>query len=162
LKPEINKATWPLRSLLALLLAVCSWQFSATARAQTAITFDSEFGSGSSRTASSTPTKGREHAKAFGVDGIDCITADDVDEEPLQICEDSSDPTNDPELSESALADKATIPSRDDQDLPHFAGTGFDAATLRTPHIGLILPLPVHCFYCLHEHIRERAPPFAS
>jgi hypothetical protein len=37
--------------------------------------------------------------------------------------------------------------------------TALDAVTLRTPRIVPILLFRVHCFYCLHKHTRERAPP---
>ena len=93
------------------------------------------------------------------IDGLDCITADNIDEEPVQICDDSSDPMGDSDLSESASADKAVIPSRDDQGPPHFAVASVDLVTLRAPGTIRIPLLTVHCFYCLHEHIRERAPP---
>ena len=77
----------------------------------------------------------------------------------MQVCDDSSDPMQDSDLSESVWADRATIPSRDDQGPPHFADIGFDAATPRAPEINPALLAETRSFYCLHKHIRERAPP---
>ena len=111
----------------------------------------------------STPTESREHANAFGVDGIDCITADDpTQEEPVQVCDDSSDPMQDSDLSESVWADRAVIPSRTNTKPLQLAETSFGAVTLHDEYdLGNapILLLVTHCFYSLHEHIRERAPP---
>ena len=93
------------------------------------------------------------------IDGIDCITADDTQEEPVQVCEDSSDPMQDSDLSESVWADKAVIPSRTNKKPLQLAETRFAPVTLHDLGNAPILLLVTHCFYSLHEHIRERAPP---
>ncbi len=45
------------------------------------------------------------------------------------------------------------------QDAPHLCILDLDAVTLRTPEVIRLLHVPVRCFYCVHECIRERAPP---
>jgi hypothetical protein len=98
-------------------------------------------------------------ASAIGVDGIDCITADNASEGPLQIADNSSDPAND--LDEISLPsnDKATIPSRNDQTTPQFTTTAIDAIALRQPGLVPAFLLSAHSSFCLCEHLRERAPP---
>ena len=94
-----------------------------------------------------------------GVDGLDCITAYEADDAPLQICEDSSDPWND--LDEISLPsdDRAVIPSRDDQATPQFTTTTLDASALYQPGFVPAFLFSTHSSFCLHEHLRERAPP---
>jgi len=109
---------------------------------------------------SSTPTESREHAKAFGVDGIDCITADDSDEEPLQVVADKSAGwPNDSDLGPSVSVDRATLPTRTNKKPIHFSETHFEVVTVHDLVADPILLFPIHCFYSVHEHIRERAPP---
>jgi hypothetical protein len=108
-----------------------------------------------------TPTH-QSSVSVSSIDGIDCITADDiaaVSEEPVQVCDDPSDSPNAPDQGTSLSADKASIPSRPNQSPSHFADTGFCALAQSPPAITLVFLIPVHCFYSLHEHIRERAPP---
>jgi hypothetical protein len=128
---EIRVIRGPILSLVAV---VCSLQFASSARAQTPLT-------------------------SPGLDGLDCITAYDSDEAPLQICEDSSDPWND--LDEISLPsnDRAVIPSRDDQTTPHFTTTTLDAIALHQPGIIPAFLFSSHSSFCLCEHLRERAPP---
>ena len=83
-----------------------------------------------------------------------------ADQEPLLVCDDSSDPINDSDLSAAAAADKAVLPSRTNKKPLQLAETSFDAVILHDLGAVPILLLPVHCFYSLHEHIRERAPPY--
>ena len=45
------------------------------------------------------------------------------------------------------------------QDAPQLCIVDLDAVTLRTPEVIRLLHVPVRCFYCLHECIRERSPP---
>lgn len=120
-----------------------------------------------------TPTDSRELAagrvrptggdgKDFGVDGLDCITADDSDEEPLQAADDSSGLPDNPEQTLSLWIDRARVPSRDDQ--------GSDAillSDLRFPlsQIGsaaLANFSVTHCPSWIDPHIQERAPPRPS
>jgi len=107
----------------------------------------------------STSASAQPLTKAPGIDGLDCITAYS-EEEPLQICEDSSDPWND--LDEISLPsnDRAVIPSRDDQSTPHFTTTTVTAIALHQPGIIPAFLLPTDISSSLREHIRERAPPF--
>jgi hypothetical protein len=132
-------------SAFALLLAL-SFQFSTSAQASFAATNSS-------------------------VDGIDCITSDNniafdniasenEKKQPAQDRNDPSDSTGDLDDSDVGLDNlTAANSSRPDQDPLHFAGTHLDAVTLRAPGITRIPLLTVPCFYCLHDHIRERAPP---
>ena len=132
--------------LLPLALLLASWQFSVSA----------------------TPTKSRDYAKAIplansfgvGVDGIDCITSENQEKQPSRDSNNSPEPARDIDESESGpVGLEADSSSRNDQDTSPFSVTGIDAVTLRAPGIIRIPLLPVNCFYCLHEHIRERAPP---
>jgi hypothetical protein len=129
-------------SFVILAVASCSFFFSATSHAAT--TPD-----GSAYILTASP----------GLDGIDCITAYDTDEAPMQICEDSSDPWND--LDEISLPsnDKATIPSREDQTTPQFTTTTLDAIAIDQPGIIPAFLFSTQSSFCLCEHLRERAPP---
>ena len=95
------------------------------------------------------------------IDGINCITADYTEEKPLQVTDNSSELPDNPERDASVWEDKASTPSRPEKDLPQLPGRSFDAATLPSLEIAPLLLLGTHSFYCLHEHIRERAPPVA-
>lgn len=133
------KTSLRIKSLLPLALLVASCQFCASALGQTVIISPDVVFSRSVDGASLFPQK-----------------------EEGQPSQDSapSDSTSDIDDSDGGLDDlSADLSTRDDQDTPHFSVTGLDAVTLRTPRIVPILLFPVHCFYCLHEHIRERAPP---
>ena len=70
------------------------------------------------------------------------------------------DSTTDLDDSDGGLDDfDADTSTRSYQDTPLFSVTGLDAVTLRAPGIIPVLLLPIHCSYCLRDHIRERAPP---
>jgi len=96
------------------------------------------------------------------VDGIDCVTAYEADDAPLQICEDSSDPWND--LDEISLPEEKNglIPSRNDQATPQFSTTTVNAIALHQPGLVPAFLLSTHSSFCLCEHLRERAPPRLS
>src|SRR5207244_1420 len=98
------------------LLLLASLPFAVSARAMT--TADG----------SSTPTESREHAKAFGVDGLDCITEDDADEEPLQVvvADRSAGWPNPTDNGPSVSVDRATLPTRTNKKPLHFAETRFE------------------------------------
>jgi hypothetical protein len=134
-------------SVFALLL-VAFLQFPSSAKAQALV-----------NAGSSTPTTGREHAMAIGVDGLDCITSYDVVEEPAQVCDNSPNPWND--LDEICLStdDKAVIPTRSTKETPQTTGTTVDTIALRRPGIVPAFLFSTHSSDSLHEHIRERAPP---
>lgn len=93
------------------------------------------------------------------IDGIECITAEDPHEEPLQVADKSADWPNDSDQGPSMSVDRATIPSRHDQGPPQFSITRLEVVAQREPGMTPVFSLLVHCFYSLHEHIRERAPP---
>lgn len=121
-----------------------SWQFAASARAAT------------------TPD-GNAYllvAASSSIDGIDCITADDAEEELLQVVADKSAGwPNDSDNGPSVSADRATVPTRTNKKPLHFAETHFEVVTIQELAADPVLLFPVHCFYSVHEHIRERAPP---
>jgi hypothetical protein len=70
------------------------------------------------------------------------------------------DSTTDLDDSDGGLDDfNEDTSTRNYQDTPLFSVTGLHAVTLRAPGIIPVLLLPIHCSYCLRDHIRERAPP---
>ena len=134
------KASSRIKSLLPLALLVASWQFATSALGQTVIISPDVVASRS-------------------IDGAGCIVPENGEGQPSQ---DSAPPdsSSDIEDSNADLHDLSADPSmRNDPDTPHFSVTGVGAGATRMPRIVRALLLPVHCFYCLHEHIRERAPP---
>ena len=154
------KASSRIKSSLPLALLVASCQFATSALGQTVIISQDVVAD------RSTPTKSREHANAIplanafgvGVDGPGCIMPENEEGQPSQ---DSAPPDSscDIEDSNADLDDVSADPSmRNDQDTPHFSVTGVGAGATHMPGIVPILLVPVHCFYCLHAHIRERAP----
>jgi hypothetical protein len=146
------KTSLRIKSLLPLALLVAAWQFSASALGQTVIISPDVVAS------SSTPTKSREHTNASGVDCANLVPQNE-EGQPFRnsVPPDSS---SDIDVSDTDLDDvSADLSARNDQDPPHFSVTSLDAGATRTPRIVPILLFPVHCFYCLHAHIRERAPP---
>jgi hypothetical protein len=93
-------------------------------------------------------------------DGLDCITAYDiVEEEPLQTCDRSSGWPNNSGCGPSVSVDRATIPTRTNKKPIHFAETHFQIVTVHEIAADPVFLFPIHCFYTVHEHIRERAPP---
>jgi hypothetical protein len=98
-------------------------------------------------------------AAVASIDGFDCITAYEVEEEPAQVCDISPDPWNDLDEISAALNDKAVIPSRYDQETPHFTGTIVDSISLRPPGFVPAFLFLAHSSDSLPEHICERAPP---
>lgn len=125
-----------IRGLILFVALVCSLQFASSAKAQTPLT-------------------------SPGLDGLDCITAIDPDDAPLQICEDSSDLPNDFDEISLPLNDRAVLPSRYDQGTPQTTGTTFATITLRQPGIVPAFLLSTQSSDSLREHLRERAPPLA-
>jgi hypothetical protein len=98
-------------------------------------------------------------ASPGSIDGIDCITANDVNDEPLQICEDSSDPWNDLDEISPPSDDKATLPSRDDHLFSSFRLPPSSFSLTRSVGTIPAFLFSTHASFCLHEHLRERAPP---
>ena len=127
-----------------MLAVVCSWQLAASANAQPIATAPG----------------------ISSIDGTDCIASLSEEKQPSQDSNNSpaspSSPDSSSDLDDSdvslddLIADTST---RNDHDTPYFSVAGLDAVTLRAPGVTPVLLLPVPCFYCLHEHIRERAPP---
>jgi len=128
-------------SILPLLAVVCFLQFPSSAQAQTELGSPGFFASHSS------------------VDGIDCITADDADEEALVVADNSSGLPNDFDLTAGPCADKADIPSRSNQVAPETTTTALKPITLRPPGFVPAFLFPAHSSDSLPEHLRERAPP---
>ena len=93
------------------------------------------------------------------IDGINCITADYTEEEPLQVTDNSSDWPDNPEQDLSVWVGKATIPTRTDTRPLHFADSRFEAVTLHLLRTVPVFLRPTQCFYFLPGQIRERAPP---
>ena len=127
-----------------VLLAVASCWFFSSATTHAATNAD-----GTAYTLTASP----------GVDGIDCITAYETDDAPLQVCENSPDPWNDLDEISLPSENKATIPSRDDQATPDFTTTTLNVIALHQPGIIPAFLLSTHSSFCLCEHLRERAPP---
>jgi hypothetical protein len=95
-------------------------------------------------------------------DGIDGITLENQEKQPAPDggnFPNSSDSTSDIDDSDGGLDDLSADTAHNYQDTPLFSVTGRDAVTRGKSRIVPILLFRVHCFYCLHEHIRERAPP---
>ena len=93
------------------------------------------------------------------IDGIDCVTSYDADEEALVVDNSSGLPNDLDEISLPAGA-KAVIPSRNDHVFSSF--TLHTSSFFLTPSLSFLrLGQPVRSPYnsSLHEHIRERAPP---
>lgn len=80
-------------------------------------------------------------------------------EEPIQLCANFPNPWND--LDEISLPsdDEAVIPSRDDQETPHFTTTTLDSVALHQPGFVPAFLFPTYFSQSLREQIRERAPP---
>jgi len=115
----------------------CCFQFASSAKAQAAV----------------------NSPAVASIDGLDCITAYDADDAPFQICEDTSDPWND--LDEISLPEenKAIIPPRNDH-----LFSSFRLHPSSFPLTRSVGTIPAFLFstqssFCLHEHLRERAPP---
>jgi len=108
----------------------------------------------------------RQHSPAFAatsIDGIDCITADDADDAPLQVAvvdKSAGWPKND-DNGPRVSVDRANLPTRTNKASVHFATHRIEGRSVRTPDVTPIFLLRVRWFYCLHEHIRERAPPLS-
>jgi hypothetical protein len=94
-----------------------------------------------------------------GLDGIDCITAFDVEEDSTQVCDNTPNPWNDVDEIALPLEDKAVIPSRNDQGTPYFTTTTLDSIALTQPGLVPAFLFSVHSSDSLREQIRERAPP---
>src|SRR5205085_3467192 len=123
----------------------------------------------------------RAMSTSGSVDGIDCITSYDppsvaaatysesfreqavvagAGEEPLRVVADKSAGwPNDSDNGPSVSVDRATLPTRTNKKPIHFSGTRFEVVTVHELATDPILLFPIHCFYSVHEHIRERAPP---
>ena len=120
-------------SIFPLVAVVCSFSFSSSVTAQTL-------------------------ANPPALDSFDCITADDLEEKPTQICENSPVPWNDLDEISLPMNDKAVIPSRYGQSTPQTTGTTLAPITLQPGLVPAFL-FPAHSSDSAPEHIHERAPP---
>ena len=93
------------------------------------------------------------------ITGFDCITADAADEQPVQVADKSSQYPDSSDFGPSISVDRATLPARTNKKPIHFSETHFELVIIHELPSEAVLLFPIHCFYCLHEHIRERAPP---
>jgi hypothetical protein len=93
------------------------------------------------------------------VDGFNCITAYEVEEEPAHVCDNAPNPWNDLDEISLPLEDKAVIPSRFDQETPRFTTTTLDPFALRPPGFVPAFLFPNDSSDSPPDHIRERAPP---
>jgi hypothetical protein len=123
-------------SILPLVAVICFSSFSNSAKAQ-ALT----------------------NANAPAIDGIDCITAYDAEEDSTQVCDNSPNPWNDLDEISLPLNDKAVIPSRSGQETPRTTTTTVAPITLRQPGFVPAFLFSTYSSDALREQIRERAPP---
>jgi len=93
------------------------------------------------------------------IDGFNCITAYEVEEDPTHVCDNSPNPWNDLDEISLPSEDKAVIPSRFDQETPRFTTTTLDPFALRPPGLVPAFLFPNHSSDSSPDHIRERAPP---
>lgn len=99
---------------------------------------------------------------ASSIDGLDCVTTDAPAEEPVVVADKSAGWPDSSDLGPSVSVDRAALPKRLNKKPLHFAESHFEIVTIHEFVSEPVLVFPIHCFYCLHEHIRERAlPPLA-
>jgi hypothetical protein len=143
----MSEVEFRIGSLLPLLLVICSWQISATAIAQTA-------------TIAPDGSTYSSVAAISSADKTDCPSSEEEKNQSSRDSNNSPESARDIDESDGGSDDLSADPSsRNDQDTSPFSVTGLDAVTPRAPRIIRIPLLPVNCFPCLREHIRERAPP---
>jgi len=143
----MSKAEFPIRLVLPLLLLICSCQMSSSAVAQMTTTVP-DCGAYSSIAAS------------CSIDGAGFISSENEKKQPSQDRDNSPEPANDIDESESGPGDLMAANSlRTDQSTSHFPLTGLDPGTPCVSRIIRFVLLPVNCFLCLREHVGERAPP---
>jgi hypothetical protein len=90
--------------------------------------------------------------------GICAVSQDDTGQ-PWQNDSDFPDSTTDIDDTDDVTLDLTADDWRTDPDMPHLFVIDLEAITLRLPEIIRTRRASVRCFYCLYEHIRERAPP---
>jgi len=96
---------------------------------------------------------------ASSIDGLECITVDAPTEEPVVVADKSSQYPDGSDFGPSVSVDRAALPKRFSKKPLHFADSHFQIITIHEIVTEPLLLVPIHCFYSLHEHIRERAPP---
>jgi hypothetical protein len=92
------------------------------------------------------------------IEGVDCVTTDDIQGEP-QVVDNSSDDKDRPCQGPSFSVAKAVMPGRPSPKPMHFAESHFELVIAHEFAWDPVLLFANHCFYCQHEHIQERAPP---
>jgi hypothetical protein len=132
------KASLPIRPLLPIAFFLACGQLCGQAQAQS---MDLDRGA----------------ATAASVDGVACITADTEPEQSPEATDSFSDSTEGSE-QDNVSADRTDIRRRLDHH-SYLAGMAFEGVTRSISPIMGVAPCLVRCFYSLHEHIRERAPP---
>lgn len=148
-------------SVSALLLA--SWQISTPALAQTAIDWESLFaiattdGTGCIASHAAAQKEIISSESTASIDGLDCVTSYDVED---QLTTNAPDSPGESDENASVGADRAVIAPRHDVDSHPLLLTADDNLIVPpAPLFSIVLRFSIHCFYSVHEHIRERAPP---
>ena len=149
------------RIFLSLLL-ILSWQLSAYS-----VPAGNRGGRPANKKKCRTSPWGRykKLARVRSIDGIDYVEFEstapkDQRKQPSPEGDNSPDAATDLDESDNALDDLSVgTPRRNDQNVAHFSVRDFDAVNIRASGTTQFLLSPDHSFYCLHQHIRERAPP---
>jgi hypothetical protein len=97
--------------------------------------------------------------ETFDLDSIDCIAADDADEEPLQATGNPARLPGGPEQGPSVSADRANLPSRSDHLFSSFILPPSSFSLTRSVGTVPAFLFPTSFSDSLREHLRERAPP---
>ena len=137
--PTMPKASLSRRSLLPIAFFLACGQLCGQAQAQS-VDLD------------------RGVAGNASVDGVDCITADTDPEQSPEATDSFSDSTTEGSEQDNMSADRADMPKRLEHH-SYLAGITFEGVTRSSSRTMGVPAYLVRCFYCQHEHIRERAPP---
>jgi hypothetical protein len=104
-------------------------------------------------------------ARVRSIDGVDYVEFESTaprgqKKQPSPGGNNSSDSATDLDESDNALEDlSVNTPRRNDHNLAHVSVCDLGALNIRAPGTTQSFLAPARSFYCLHEHIRERAPP---
>jgi hypothetical protein len=96
---------------------------------------------------------------ASSIDGLECITVDVPTEKPIVVADKSAGWPDNSDFGPSVSVDRAALPKRFNKKPVHFTESRFEIVIIQELAADPVLLFPIHCFYSVHEHIRERAPP---
>lgn len=156
---EISKL-WTISILVFFTLLICFWPFGASANPADGPRPAEGFGVTQT---TSTTANGDTYSPTTG-SNLDCMIA--ASEENQSAPDDGNSP--DSSVSTSDLNDddggglddlSADTSGGFDQDTPLVPMIGLDPMILQKSPVLSILLVPVRSFFCLHQHLRERAPP---